>query len=635
MNDIIRLLPDSVANQIAAGEVIQRPAAVVKELVENAVDAGATEIKIIIKDAGRTLIQVVDNGKGMSPTDALMAFERHATSKITSASDLFALRTMGFRGEALPSISAIAHVELRTMTAADTLGTRIVISGSQKELQESCVCTRGSNFMVRDLFYNTPARRKFLKSDAVELSNIMREFERMALVNEHIHLSIETGTRTLDLRPGSFKERICSLWKNAGLSKQLIPIEVDTQVVKISGFISHPQYAKRRGALQYLIANGRNMYHPYFRKAILNCYEGIIARDTQPCFFLRFEVDPSTIDVNISPTKHEIKFEQETTIRPILEAAVRGALGKFAQAPSIDFNQDVMPLDPARDGEFVEAPSTDVDTSYNPFAQFSDYSPLPSSPAPRRTGSGHSDFPQRPKSNPVKNWESLYSGFMNDGASLSEVPEAPAEPPTLPGTPTPSTPGAICLQAADKYIITRSKQGISVIDQHRAHVKVLYARFMRELSNSSEALAMQKVAFPETLTLTPAQSLLLESVEDEVSRLGFLIAPTGEPGTWRIEGVPASLGNESAGELLRKVVESVADDGSGSTVSEPIAGDMLSRVALIMARAGAIRRGQRLTDAEMEQLLSDLYSLPDPVYTPGGNPIIIELLTSRLDALFS
>lgn len=633
MSDIIRLLPDAVANQIAAGQVIQRPASVIKELVENAVDAGASKIDIIIKDAGRTLIQVIDNGRGMTPTDARMAFEHHATSKITAATDLFALRTMGFRGEALPSISAIAHVELRTMPEGESLGTCLMISGSHIERQEPCVCTKGSNLMVRDIFFNTPARRKFLKSDPVELSNIMREFERLALVNEGIHLTLNTGSRTIDLRPASFKARICDLWKNAGLQKQLIPIEVDTQVVRISGFVSHPQFAKRRGALQFLTVNGRNMYHPYFRKAILNCYEGIIARDTQPCFFLRFEVDPATIDVNIGPTKHEIKFEHEATIRPILEAAVRGALGKFAQAPSIDFSQDALPLDPARDGDFIPAPDVEIDTGYNPFAQTTDYSPFPRRQATEGSGATmrtpSSSFQREPA---LQNWESLYTGFMKAGDNLEELPEDPAPQTPLPGT-TAQTPGAICLQIEDKYILTRSRGGLSVIDQHRAHVKILYARYMRELTRSSEALAMQKVAFPETLSLSPAQSLLLESVEDEVSRLGFLLVRDDEPGTWRIEGVPASLGDSSAADVLRKVLESVADDGT--CASEPMAGDMLARVALVMARAGAIRRGQKLTDAEMERLLSDLYSLPDPAYTPAGNPIIIEIPGSRLDALFS
>ena len=307
MSDVIRLLPDSVANQIAAGEVIQRPASVIKELVENAVDAGATDIRIYLKDAGRTLIQVVDNGCGMSTVDARMAFERHATSKITRADDLFRLHTMGFRGEALPSICAISQVEVKTRTEDSEMGTQLVINGSKVESQTPCICDKGTSISVRNIFFNVPARRKFLKSDNVELSNVMREFERLALVNNNIRLSIDTGNRKLDLRSASLHQRIHDIWKN-NLKMELLPVEVDTQLVKIHGYVSRPEYARRRNALQFLIVNGRNMRHPYFHKAIMSCFEGLISSDTQPCYFLKFEVDPSTIDVNIHPTKNEIKF---------------------------------------------------------------------------------------------------------------------------------------------------------------------------------------------------------------------------------------------------------------------------------------------------------------------------------------
>ena len=299
MSDVIRLLPDSVANQIAAGEVIQRPASVIKELVENAVDAGATDIRINVKDAGKTLIQIIDNGCGMSETDARMAFERHATSKIRRADDLFTLQTMGFRGEALPSICAISEVEVRTRTTDAPIGTRLVIVGSKVETQEPCVCDKGTCISVRKLFFNVPARRKFLKSDNVELSNIMREFERLALVNNQIRLSIDNGTRLIDLRAALFRLRIEDIWKNNLKSEQLLPVEVDTSLVRIEGFVSRPEFARRRNPLQFLIVNGRNMRHPYFHKAVLSCYDSLIATDTQPCYFLKFTVDPSSIDVNI------------------------------------------------------------------------------------------------------------------------------------------------------------------------------------------------------------------------------------------------------------------------------------------------------------------------------------------------
>lgn len=627
MSDVIRLLPDSVANQIAAGEVIQRPASVVKELVENAVDAGATEIQVHIKDAGRTLIQVVDNGKGMSPTDARMAFERHATSKISSASDLFSLHTMGFRGEALPSICAISQVELSTAQEGAELGTCLCISGSKVESQEPQVCARGCSFKVKNLFFNVPARRKFLKSDAVELSAVMREFERLALVNNHLRMSISAGSRFIELRPGSFKQRITELWKN-GLDKQLLPIEVDTAVVKISGFVSHPRHARRRGALQFLIVNGRNMRHPRFHNALMACYENIIPHDTQPCYFLRFEVDPATIDVNIHPTKSEIKFEQESTIRPILEAAVKATIGKFTEAPAIDFTQDVMPLDPARDGEYVPAPSTGIDTGYNPFAVRSDYNPL------RREAEafGSRLNPAKP---PVKNWESLYTSFMSDGAEI-DVPSQPETPAPLPGMGEETSEKAPCLQIASKYIVTRSRDGLCIIDQHRAHVKVLYERYMRRLTRGSDAMAMQRLAFPETLELTPAQSMLLESVEEEVSRLGFLISREERETQWKIESAPASLAGRDASEVLMQIIESVSDDKvRADAVSEPAANDILSRVALVMARAAAIRRGRSLSETEMERLLEDLFALKDYAYTPAGNPILRNLSPDRLDALFA
>ena len=336
MNDIIRLLPDSVANQIAAGEVIQRPASVIKELVENSVDAGATNIQIILKDAGRTLIQVVDDGCGMSDTDARLAFERHATSKIAQASDLFALSTMGFRGEALASIAAIAHVDLRTMRRGDTIGTRIIISGSKVESQQPEACQPGSNMMVKNLFFNVPARRKFLKKDSVELSNIMREFERLALVNPSVEFTLIHNDVVLhQLLKGSLKQRISDLFGKS-LDHQLIPVETETSIVKINGFVGLPENARKRNPLQYFFVNGRNMRHPYFHKAVMQCYEQLIPSDVQPNYFLNFSVDPESIDVNIHPTKSEIKFENEQPIWQILVAAIKESLGKYNAVPSID-----------------------------------------------------------------------------------------------------------------------------------------------------------------------------------------------------------------------------------------------------------------------------------------------------------
>jgi len=602
MSDIIKLLPDSVANQIAAGEVIQRPASVIKELVENAVDAGASEINIVIRDAGRTLIQVVDNGCGMSPTDARMAFERHATSKIRSAEDLFALHTMGFRGEALPSICAIAQIELKTMAGEDagatsaSLGTRLLINGSRVESQEACVCTPGTNIMVKNLFYNVPARRKFLKSDSVELANIIREFERLALVNNRLRLTLDTGSKHIDLRPGSFKQRISDLWKGS-LAQHLIPVEVQTGIVSISGFVTRPEGARRRQPLQYLIVNGRNMRHPYFHKAIIQCFEGMIAADTQPCYFLKFEVDPASLDINIHPTKNEIKFEEEANIRPILTAAIRTSLGKYAAGPDIDFSADMLPFDPARQGQFVDAPQDGVNSSYNPFDTLgkSIYS---------HSVWGGGSYKPKP---PVTSWEKLYQDFTS-----ATVPEEKPEP-ELPGMEKPT--GALqCLQYADKYIITNSSDGnLLVIDQYRAHVKVLFQRFAARAKD--RGVSMQRMMFPQSLALDADQDTILRGILPHLHKLGFLIEEHGQR-RWEISGTPARLSTADAAKTILEIIAEASQDDDHAIILGTH--DMLSRMALVMARAAAIRGGRTLSEAEMERLVNDLFQLPDPQYTPDG-----------------
>lgn len=410
MSDIIRLLPDSVANQIAAGEVIQRPASVVKELVENSIDAGAMSVSIILKDAGRTLIQVVDNGSGMSATDARLAFERHSTSKITDAADLFSLHTMGFRGEALASICAVSQVELITMQKGESLGTKLVISGSKVELQEPCASTPGSNMSVRNLFFNVPARRKFLKKDSVELSNIVHEFERLALVNpDHDFELIHNETLIHKLLRGSLKQRIGQLFGKT-VERQLIPIEVDTPIVKINGFIGLPENARKRNALQYFFVNGRNMRHPYFHKAVMSCYEQLIAADAQPNYFLSFTVDPSTIDVNIHPTKNEIKFENEQSIWQILGAAVRESLGKFNAVPSIEFDIEDSPEIPVFNPDAGASHGLDIDENYNPFAVQSKSTSVRSSSI--------NDVLRQTSSD----WEKLYEGFSKE-SSVGHFPD--------------------------------------------------------------------------------------------------------------------------------------------------------------------------------------------------------------------
>ncbi len=620
MSDIIRLLPDSVANQIAAGEVIQRPASVIKELVENAVDAGATDIKVVVKDAGKTLIQVIDNGSGMSETDVRMAFERHATSKIKSADDLFTLRTMGFRGEALPSICAISEVEVKTRPEGDNMGTRLVILGSKVTAQEPCVCDKGTVISVRKIFFNVPARRKFLKSDNVELSNIMREFERLALVNNNIRMHIDTGAKTLELRAASMRIRIEDIWRNSLKSDHLIPVDVDTSLVRIEGFISRPEFARRRNPLQYLIVNGRNMRHPYFHKAIMSCYDSLIAPDTMPCYFIKFTVDPSTIDVNIHPTKNEIKFEYEQQIWPILVSAIKTALGKFAAVPSIDFSIDAIPLHPLREGEHAEAPHIDYRNDYNPFASVRRDSL-------RKIGS---------------DWEKLYENFCGVSDSTPVFKDEPINEAASAAAPqlqfgaagegdSGGTP-QVCIQYAAKYIITTMREGLVVIDQHRAHVKILFEEYMSRVDR--QEVVSQSVMFPDVISLDSGQQAALEGIMEELHRLGFTLEHDAD-GSWRITAVPPLPTGTMPRDVILRILDSLADDTANYGKEGDIETSLTRRVALVMARSAAIRRGQRLSVAEMESIISSLFALPDPALTPAGNPVFTILDDTRIARLLS
>lgn len=640
MSDIIRLLPDSVANQIAAGEVIQRPASVVKELVENAVDAGATSVEVIIRDAGRTLVQVVDNGKGMSETDARMAFERHATSKIVKADDLFALHTMGFRGEALASICAVAQVELRTRTADSELGTRLEINGSRVETQEPTACPTGCNMMVKNLFFNVPARRKFLKKDAVEFTNISREFERMALVNPDVDFKlIHNDTMVHQLMRGSLKQRISDLYGKT-VERQLIPVGTTTSIVKIEGFTGMPEHARRRNALQFLMVNGRHMRHPYFHKAMMLCYEPLIAADQQPNYFLNFTVDPSTIDVNIHPTKNEIKFENEAAIWQILTAAVKEALGRFNAMPGIDFDSadgfEIPVYNPNSEGEH----GVEIDTSYNPFAG----QPTRIPQALSGTGSG-SATPSYRRSGITSDWDKLYEGFMSTDDSvephsesatsddgLTDTVESRA---TAAGVPTDIFEGAddinaghdstSTIQVRNRFIMSASMSGVMVIDQHRAHVKVLYERYLASLRAGN--VGVQQVLFPEVIRLSASQNAVLLTIADHVRDLGFELSFMGD-NAWSVAAVPSMLGDASATETIMRIVEDAADevDRAADTVME--------RIALSMARSAAITAGRRLTDTEREHLIGELLRLPSPNYTPDGLPVIRMISEQELEKLF-
>lgn len=635
MPDIIRLLPDSVANQIAAGEVIQRPASVIKELVENAIDAGATSIQIILKDGGRALIQVIDNGSGMSDTDARLAFERHSTSKIQSADDLFALHTMGFRGEALASIAAIAQVELRTRRRGAEIGTRLCISASRCESQEADLCAEGSNFMIKNIFFNVPARRKFLKSKQVELSNIVREFERLALVNHTTEFSLTNDDNVMyKLMPGdSLKKRIAALFSRS-IDQQLITIETSTSIVTISGFVGRPENARRRGALQFFFVNGRHMKHPYFHKAIINCYDQLIPADSQPNYFVNFSVEPSTIDINIHPTKNEIKFENEQAIWQILFAAVKEALGKFSAVPSIDFDTDGMfqidDADALSNHTGNVPPPIDINPDFNPFDNDSHTG---GTQQPRNTSrqesAGYTKSRFSADDTSLQNWDELYSSFeskRNDAAQQ-----------TIEGSPLPTEtitsslfndeadkPAMPCFQFADKYIVTPHQLGLLVIDQHRAHIRILFDRLMSGQTGNSES---QRVLFPDIVELTPAQTVIFNELQPQLEECGFDVSFLGS-GSWTVNSFPAALKGMNIKEFIHSVVDSVETGGKyvGTRIREII--------CLSSARAAAVSSGQRLSQTEMTDITSKLFSCAEQRYTPDGKTIIHSISKDDLAKLF-
>lgn len=636
MSDIIKLLPDSVANQIAAGEVIQRPASVIKELVENAIDAGATSIQIVLKDAGRTLIQVIDNGKGMSDTDARLAFERHSTSKISKAEDLFSLQTMGFRGEALASIAAIAQVELRTRAKGAQLGTKIMINASKCESQEPDMCPEGSNFMIKNIFFNVPARRKFLKSNQVELSNIIKEYEKLALVNHHVDFSLSNNDKLLNkFSGGSFKQRIASLW-GAKVDQQLVPLNTDTSLVRITGFVSKPEGARKRNFLQFLFVNGRFMRHPYFHKAIMSSYSELIPDDEQPNYFLNFSVDPESIDVNIHPTKTEIKFENELPIWQILAAAVKESLGRFSAVPQIDFDTIDAPEIPAfNDHTVVTAPEDGVDPTYNPFKPQSKSS----------AGGGSSYHPQSAgnfggySSNPLPDWEKLYQNFetgKQEGIasiteqdvedSFSDIGEVePVNNGVQAEIITPDVSSAMCMQMKGRYILSPIKSGLMIVDQHRAHVRVLFEQYIKQLDTTT--ISSQRVLFPEVLQLTTSQNIILKELEPEMEKIGFNLAQLSG-NDWSINAVPAGMENVNIKDTILQVIDEVSMGGTSITTK------VYESIALRVAKSAAIPYGKTMLQEEMDTLLSKLLCLPNPNYTPDGKTIISVLSNDQLEKMF-
>jgi DNA mismatch repair protein MutL len=607
MSDIIHLLPDSIANQIAAGEVIQRPSSVVKELVENALDAGATDIQLIIKDAGRTLVQVIDNGKGMSATDARMAFERHATSKIKSAGDLFALHTMGFRGEALPSIAAIAQVELKSRREDDELGTLLQISGSKVEKQEPVACPDGSNFSVKNIFYNVPARRKFLKSNDTERRNILTELERIVLANPSIDFSfIDNDVEVLKYPASGLRQRIINV-VGKSFNQQLISIDINTSLAKITGFVGKPESARKARAQQYFFVNGRYMRHPYFGKAVQSAFESLIPVGEMPNYFIYFEVDPSAIDVNIHPTKTEIKFENEQPVWQILSAAVKEALGKFNEVPTIDFDTegaiDIPIHDPSRN---VAPPQVNVNPAYNPFkTQSSNY--------------------QRPN----LDWEKFYQGFENDKGNLpGEEPEvdifghADADNEVEKSSVSDMV---IHYQYKNRYILTSVKSGLMLIDQRRAHVRILFDQFMNQIQNNKGI--SQRTLFPEIIELSPSEAAMIPYIIEDLEAVGFDLSHLGN-NSYAINGVPSEMTNTDFVVLIHNMIGRSID--SGSDVKEEIR----KSLALSMANAAAISYGHKLSDEEMTKMIDQLFASPSHKYTPDGKTIISLLEDDIIDKMF-
>ena len=579
MSDIIHLLPDSVANQIAAGEVIQRPASCLKELVENSLDAGASHIRVIVRDAGRTLLQVIDDGKGMSPTDARMAFERHATSKIRQASDLFQLRTMGFRGEALASICAVAHVEVQTRRAEDEVGTRIEIAGSEVISQEMVQCPVGTNMRVKNLFYNVPARRKFLKTNQTELRNLITEFQRIVLVNPHVQFTFVSDDEIIsDLAASTLKQRIEAVFGHSSkpYTSHLVDVSTETELIRISGFIGKPE-TTGKNSQQFMFVNGRYMRHSYFHKALMTAYSGMLLPDHSPSYFLYFDIDPDAIDVNIHPTKTEIKFADEQAIFQILLAAIKESLGKFNVVPSLDFTTETQIDFPQRiTAAPIAAPHIQVDPNYNPFR----------SESTRQTTTG---------------WEQLYE-------STNVRPETISKP--LFEEPIIEEYTSLS-QLDNRYIIALTNAGLLMIHQHRAHTCVLYRVLLEQLKE--QKAAMQPLLFPEIIELTQDDLTTFEQLLPELQSVGFELEQFS-PSAYSIISVPSLLGQKNATEAILQVIHSVQDTERSAQQQ------WQEMVALSLAEQMAIPQGKPLTDIEMRDLVNRL-DLASTRYLPNGKTI--------------
>ena len=653
MSDIIQLLPDSVANQIAAGEVIQRPASVIKELVENAIDAGATQVSVLVVDAGRTSIQVIDNGKGMSETDARLAFERHATSKITSAADLFSLHTMGFRGEALASVAAVAQVELKTRQANSDIGTHLSIAASKVTGQEPCSCAVGSNFNVENLFYNVPARRKFLKANSTELKNIVTAFERIALVYPDVTFHLYSNeTELYNLKAAGLRQRIVDVLGKR-INPMLIPINTKMSICNITGFIGKPESAKKKSLGQFFFVNGRYMKHPYFHKVVMNAYDRLVPEGEQVPYFIYLEVPAENIDVNIHPTKTEIKFENEQDIANVLMATVKESIGMFSQVATLDFDNQGRPDIPVFDpNDNVQAPKVEFNPDYNPFndtPSTTPSAPIDSMPIEAAIGEGLFDSSMMSASTP-RTSNSSANNLMVEGLRTSNPATAPLFPDeeTAPESDifvSKANMGANTAKVSSmalssdiaqeenttahyqykgKYIMTAVKSGLMIIDQHRAHTRILYEQYLNRVKR--QQTQSQKLLFPEMLHLTPSEHISLEKVMPELTALGFELTHMGGD-AYAINAMPSGLNGLKADTLLHDMIASTEECTSN------VIDDINSSLALSLAQHAAMPYGNVLDNNEMDLLVNQLFACTNFNYTPNGKSIMTILKQTEIEHL--
>ena len=615
MTDIIHLLPDHVANQIAAGEVVQRPASVVKELLENAIDAHSKNIKLIIKEAGKTLVQVIDDGVGMTVTDARLSFERHATSKIKSAEDLFQLHTKGFRGEALASIAAIAHVELKTKQENADLGTCIKIEGSEVVSQEPCVTPKGTSISVKNLFYNIPARRNFLKSDSVETRNIIDEFQRVALAHPIIQFSLfHNGSEIFQLPPTNYRQRIVNIF-GGKTNEKLVPVEEETEMVQIQGFVGKPEYAKKSRGEQFFFVNDRFIKSPYLNHAVTAAFEGLIKEKAYPSYFLFLKVDPKSIDINIHPTKTEVKFDDEHALYTILRSAIKHSLGQFNIAPILDFDKENNFDTPYNfKNKEIKAPTVEVDRNFNPFKEEKAYKP------------NFSGFQKEKK----QSWESLYSEINPKEIEVNQSEgNFEFESETLNGNLFPpheeSTDTSGIFQLQKKFLITTVKNGLLVIDQHKAHTRILYEELLKNIT-ISRAIS-QQLLFPLKLQFNNQEMEMIVELKDSLEQTGFIFSEIKKDAV-EISGIPIMISESEVEILLEQLLSDFENDLPQDGFTQT---DLLSKS---MAKSMAVKSGVSLNKAEQQNLVNGLFACKEPTVTPFNKPIFITLTVSDLEKKF-